>query len=451
MSAVPCDSDAPGADSDVLVIGGGPGGSTIAALLKKKGWRVVLCEKDRHPRFHIGESLLPMNLPLFERLGVLEQVRDLGILKYGADFSSDSHPNKHQAIYFSQALDKQHSHAFQVRRSEFDHLLLKNCATSGVLVHEGVTVKDVNFRPGSTHLVCSADESGNERVWETRFVVDASGRDTLLARKLGVKRKNNEHQSAALFGHFHGVTRNAGKDAGNISIYWFKHGWFWMIPLRDDVVSVGAVCWPDYLKTRRSSIEEFMWDTIKLCPGVHERMQEATLVGPARATGNYSYQATRMYGDGYLLVGDAFAFVDPVFSTGVYLAMHSATLGVEAVDAQLKQAPSAKRLMGQFDQRVRRGLKLYSWFIYRFTSPVIHNLFMSPRNVFRMQEAIISVLAGDVFRKTPIALPLALFKAVYFVTLAANFARAWAAYRYRRRNVDAKVSFTGGGTDGESL
>ncbi len=429
--------------ADALVIGGGPGGSTIATLLRRKGWQVVLCEKDRHPRFHIGESLLPLNLPIFQQLGVLDQVRDIGVVKYGAEFSANGPANEAETIYFADALDKKHPYAFQVKRSEFDHLLLNNSAKQGVIVHEGMTIKDVIFGSGPTHLVRGIDERGARHEWETRFVVDATGRDTFLAGKLGLRQKNKVHQSAAVFGHFNSVSRRSGKNEGNISIYWFQHGWFWMIPLREDTVSVGAVCWPEYLKTRRKDLDAFLWDTIALCPGVTERMRRAQLVGKARAAGNFSYRAKRMYGKGYVLVGDAFAFVDPVFSSGVYLAMNSATAGAQAVDAALRDLPCADRLMREFDHEVRRGLAMFSWFIYRFTSPVMQELFMAPRKLLRMKEAVISVLSGDVFRNRKVQLPIALFRGVYYLTWAMNWGRSWSAYRRRRLNARMTLSDDG--------
>lgn len=421
--------------SDVLVVGGGPAGTTIATELARKGRSVVLLEQDHHPRFHIGESLLPMNLPVLDRMGVLEQVRGIGVTKYGVEFCPGDRQWTPQAIYFDEALDKTHPYAFQVRRSEFDELLFRNCVANGVRAYEGVKVRNIDFRTGKTHLVHATDDDGNQNTWEARFVVDASGRDTFLSRKAGLKQKNRRHQSAAIFGHFANVVRRQGKDEGNISIYWFEHGWFWMIPLRQSVMSVGAVCWPEYLKTRRLSPEEFLWQTIRLCPQVAERMQDACLQGMARATGNYSYTSQRMYGDGYILVGDAFAFIDPVFSTGVYLAMNSAVLGAEAVDADLRDPSSSRPAFERFDREVRRGIGTVSWFIYRFTAPAMQRLFMAPHNVFRVRQAIISMLAGDLFRDTPIGAPLAAFKSLYYITAAANFSRSCASYARRKRNV----------------
>jgi len=425
---------------DVLVIGGGPAGSTIGALLAEKGWNVVLLEKDRHPRFHIGESLLPMNLPILERLGVLEAVHEIGMIKHAAEFVSDTYDGRLQSFRFKDALDQRSPYAFEVRRSEFDHLLLKNSAAKGVIVHEGLRVRDVEFVPGGPSIVTAMDRENIPSQWETRFVVDASGRDTLLAQRLGWKKKNKKHNSAAIFGHFRNVIRRPGEDAGNITIHWFQHGWFWMIPLRDRTMSVGAVCWPDYLKTRDCPLEEFLWQTIRLSPGVYERMRDAEIDGVARATGNYSYRSERLHREGCLLVGDAGAFIDPVFSSGVYLAMNSACLGAEAVDASLRDPTSENRLMRDYERTIRRGLATFSWFIYRFTSPVMHRMFMNPTRKWQLQQAVISVLAGDIFAKTPLRRPLLIFKVIYYTYSLTNIRHVWSAYRNRSKGMRQKFA-----------
>lgn len=428
---------------DVLVVGGGPAGSTVSSLLAGKGHRVVLLEKDRHPRFHIGESLLPMNLPIFERLGVLDEVRGIGVYKPGIEMFSRREPGKSQSFYFDKASGPPFGYAFQVRRSEFDHLLLRNAARRGVEVHEGVRVGDVDLRSGGTTLVRARDEAGEERAWACRFLVDASGRNALLSTRLGLKRKNEKHNSAAVFGHFRKVPRSEGPDGGNIRLFWFEHGWFWVIPLNDGVTSVGAVCWPDYLKSRDTDLETFLRRTIALCPALEPLMREAELDGPARATGNYSYRSTRMWGDGYLLVGDAYAFVDPVFSSGVYLAMNSAVEAAEAVHASLVLGRPAKAELRRFERRVKTGLRTWSWFIYRFTTPAIQTLFMAPRNTFGMEGRIVSLLAGDVFGRRPLADPIRLFKAIYYVTSVFDALRSWTSWRRRRRNVRLTLADSG--------
>ncbi len=419
---------------DVLVIGGGPAGSTIATLLARRGRRVVVIEKDRHPRFHIGESLLPLNLPLFEQLGVKDAVERIGMVKYGAQFNSVEH-GKSLTYDFGTALDPAWPYAYQVRRSEFDHLLLKHCAANGAQVHEGTRVTEVDFGPSEAVHVATRDEDGATRRWHAQFLVDASGRDTFLANKLDLKRKNASHNSAALFGHFTGARRLAGREEGNISMFWFQHGWFWFIPLKDGTTSVGAVCWPYYMKSRQTDPTTFFLDTIALSPGLAERLRDAELTGPATATGNYSYYCDRMAGDRYIMVGDAYGFIDPVFSSGVYLAMNSAFLGADVVDGCLRDPRAAPRLYREFDRTVRRGLGTFSWMIYRMTSPAMRNLIMGPKNVLGVVSGTVSFLAGDVFRNGPVRWRLYFFRALYYAfslaTLPANL-RAW---RRRKRAI----------------
>ena len=425
-------------DCDVLVVGGGPAGSTAAALLAGKGHRVVLLEKDHHPRFHIGESLLPCNLPLLERLGVLEEVERVGMLKYGAEFVSPYHGNA-VTFDFANAWDKTQPYAFQVRRSEFDHILIRNAAAKGATVVEGCRVTDVDIQGSEGTTVTARQEDGTIRTLRTRFLVDASGRDTLLASRFGIKRRNVKHNSAAMFGHFTGAKRLPGKAEGNITVFWFDHGWFWFIPLADGTTSVGAVCWPYYFKTRKTDQTRFFLDTVALCPALAERLEGAELTGPVTGTGNFSYQADRMSGPGYVMLGDAFAFIDPVFSTGVYLAMTSAFEGAEAVDACLREPARQEQVLKRFERTARQGIGTFSWYIYRVTTPALRNLFMGPRNVFRVEEALLSLLAGDVFRPSPIKARLKIFKAIYYMNALLDFKRNYMAWRKRRQNVRTPV------------
>jgi flavin-dependent dehydrogenase len=398
---------------DVLVVGGGPAGSTIATLLAQRGHDVVLLEKDRHPRFHIGESLLPLNLPLFERLGIAGDIKQIGMTKWGVDFVSPVH-DRTVTFDFADAWDKSLPYSFQVRRSEFDHILLKNAAAKGARVTEGVRVTELNLGHTEMVAVTARTDSNEEQHWQARFLVDASGRDTLLANKLGLKDRNRRHASAAVYGHFTGALRQTGRAEGNISIFWFDHGWIWFIPLADGTTSIGAVCPPDYLKTRKTDVTTFFRQTIAQSPKLMQRLAAATLVGPATATGNYAYKSRGMAGRNYLMVGDAYAFIDPVFSTGVYLAMHSAFRAADTVAAVLRDPRGAPRALARFDSDVQRGLNRFSWFIYRMNRPALRDLFMNPRNVLRLQEAMLSLLSGDVFRPSPVHRRLTIFKAIYY-------------------------------------
>jgi flavin-dependent dehydrogenase len=265
--------------------------------------------------------------------------------------------------------------------------------------------------------------------------VDASGRDTLLGRKFGLKRRNPRHNSSALYAHFTGVARHPGRDEGNITIFWFDHGWFWLIPLADGVTSIGAVVWPHYLKSRAKPLRDFFLDTIAMCPALARRLAGASLVSGVEATGNFSYDCQRTYGANYLLIGDAFAFIDPVFSSGVMLAMQGGFVGADTVDTCLRQPDRSAAALRHFDKMTRRGPREFSWFIYRVTNPTMRDMFMGPRNILRVKEALLSMLAGDIFGKTPIWGSLWVFKAIFYITSALNFRRSLHAMRMRKANI----------------
>jgi len=439
---------------DVIVIGGGPAGSTVAALLADKGHDVVMFEKAQHPRFHIGESLLPMNMPLFDRLGVRKEVEAIGITKHGAEFVSPWHDHTSRFL-FAEAMDKSFPYAVHVRRSEFDELLFRHATKRGARTFEGYRVTHADMEAGKggdgRALVKVKSDDGTETEWRPRFVIDASGRDTLLSNQFDVKQRNRRHASAALFGHFSNAYRTPGAWEGSITLFWFDHGWFWYIPLLDGTTSVGAVAHPGYFKDNRkgASLNDFLMQTIALAPKLAERLKDATLLEPATTTGNYAYDSKICRGEKFVMIGDAYAFVDPMFSSGVYLAMNSAFESAVAVDHWLKgEMPMAEKQFRRLEKMMKHGPKMFSWFIYRITSPAIRKIFMQPRNVWRMQEALLSILAGDLFRNTPVWPRLMGFKFIYYCSCISILPQAIKTWAWRRRNVAMAAQESGGRASG---
>jgi flavin-dependent dehydrogenase len=332
-----------------------------------------------------------------------------------------------------------------VWRQDFDQMLFEHARACGALAREGHEVIELEQRGArATQLGVRTDDGGSYRL-QARYLIDASGRDSFVAGKRKLRRKNPLHQSAAIFGHFRGARARSGADAGNISMYRFEHGWMWMIPLPEGVMSVGAVCWPDYLRQRRGRTVEFLMETLQRNAALWNRMQGAELIGnEVRVTGNYSYDAARIGGPGWVLIGDAFAFVDPVFSSGVFLAMTSAEQAAELVDTALREPARERALLRRMERRQRRGLRRFGFFIYRFNEPVMRDMFRHPRNIFRLEQSVISMLAGDLFDTPQVLWRLQLFKVIYALAALGNWRRWRAGHSYRL--AQARAEFTGGTT-----
>ena len=382
---------------DVLVVGGGPAGSTIAALLAQRGKHVVLLEKDRFPRFHIGESLLPLNLPLFDRLGVAADVKRIGVHKPGAEVICDER-DAATTFRFADNPRLGIGHSYHVRRADFDKLLLDNSRRLGATVLEGTRVTKIDFSSADRTMVMATGQDGASSLWLPRYLVDASGRDTLLASRLGLKRIDKRNNTAALFGHFRNVLPRKGEAEGMITMHLFEHGWFWMIPLPGDVMSVGVVGTQAFFRSKKSDLGSFFADAVAASPSVAERMTNAEPIGPLTTAANYSYYSRHCAGDGYILIGDAASFIDPLFSSGVMMAMSGAAFAADVVDAWLGDRKLGERLGREYERKVRRGLKSLSWLICRINHPVLRDIFMSRIDLLNTRNELLAILAGDFYQ-----------------------------------------------------
>jgi geranylgeranyl reductase family protein len=379
---------------DVVVIGGGPAGSTAATLLKQRGFDVLLLERERFPRFQIGESLLPYNNDLLDRLGVTPRLEEGEFHpKYGAEFvTSDGKISF--TFRFDRNLPAEYHRTFQVRRSEFDLLLLRNAAEQGVEVREETSVASVQLDDPKRAAV----QLANGETIDARFVVDASGYGSIVGQKFGRKSEIEALKKVAFFAHYRNVPRDSGRDAGNTIIVVLRDAWFWLIPVTADVMSVGLVVERDHFVKCGLQPEQILDRTICETPWMAERMHDAERVTQVYARKDFSYAMQKMVGPNFALVGDAAGFIDPIFSTGVFLAMKGADVAATAVEQRLRGG--SMRLLRKYERSINGALNRYFRFIENFYRREFLEVFMQPQNKFGLLQAIVGVLAGNIFTKS---------------------------------------------------
>jgi flavin-dependent dehydrogenase len=352
------DRNNPSPEPRVVVIGGGPAGSTVSTLIAQRGIPVRLFERERFPRFHIGESLIPETYWVLRRLGMLEKMKQSRFVKkHSVQFVSAS-GRLSEPFYFVDHKPHESSQTWQVLRSEFDKLMLDNAREHGVDVREGVRVLDVLFEGDRAVGVRVQEEDGTQREVRADVVVDASGQSSMIISRLGLREWDPVLKKAALWTYFEGARRGGGRDEGATLVIQTpgKTGWFWYIPLHDNVVSVGIVASYDYLfKNREDRDHEAIYqEEVDRCPAVKERIAPGRRVAPFRAAKEYSYRSSQAAGDGWVVVGDAFGFLDPLYSSGVLLALKSGELAADAVvDALAVGDTSAARLGCWHDEFVQ--------------------------------------------------------------------------------------------------
>lgn len=383
---------------DVVVIGGGPAGSTVSTLIADSGRRVGLFERERFPRFHIGESLIPETYWVLKRIGMLEKMqRSHFVKKYSVQFVNGS--GKLSApFYFWDNKPHECSQTWQVVRSEFDQMLLVNAREHGVEAYEGVHVLDVLFEGDRAVGVTIKDTDGVRREIRAQVVVDASGQAALLQNRFKLRVWDPILNKGAIWTYWQGAYRDTGRDEGATMVLQTqnRNGWFWYIPQHDDTVSVGVVSPFDYLfKGRGTNHEKTYLEEVDRCPAVKQRISGATRATGYFVTRDYSYRSTSVAGNGWVLVGDAFGFLDPLYSSGVLLALKSGELAAEAIIAGLERRDVSERQLGRWGAGFNEGVDRMRRLVCEFYDGFSFGEFV--RKYPQLRGTITDLLIGDLF------------------------------------------------------
>ncbi|MBI4717592.1 MAG: tryptophan 7-halogenase [Planctomycetes bacterium] len=385
-------------DYDSIVIGGGPAGATVSTLLARQGRRVLLLEKSQFPRHHIGESLMPHTYWTFQRLGMLEKLKASHFpRKESVQFVSAT-GKESQPFYFFDRDPNEWSITWQVHRGEFDRMMLDNARENGVDVREGVAVKEVLFDGSRARGVrARVDETWME--WHAPVTIDATGNIALISRQLNLRYPDARLKHAAIYAYWKGAYRDEGRNAGATIVAYTpdNNGWFWFIPLPDDITSVGVVAPPSYLCTARgddplATLEE----EIANCPAAARRLTSATRVSHAYVTSDFSYRSRRVAGDGWLMVGDAFGFLDPIYSSGVMLALKSGEFAADAVHEALAAGDFSAEQLGGWAAQHAAGIQRVRQLVYAFYDKRF-SFGEFIREYPQFHNDVVRVLIGDVF------------------------------------------------------
>lgn len=379
---------------DALIIGGGPGGSTAASYLAKAGRRVIVIEKEHFPRFHIGESLLPYNRRIFDEIGVLPKLEASGVVrKFGAQFHLGN-GSKALSLCFRNGRFTREPMAYQVERSAFDHLLLQHAAGLGADVREGWTVLRSQTDKDGAEVEARSD-TGATKILRGKFLIDASGRGNFTGNQEGIREIDPHLKKVSIFGHFAGVKLDCGEKAGDTVIIRLEDKWFWVIPLSTQKVSVGVVMDREELQASSGTPAEIFDRIWKSSLPLRQRMGEARLIGKIHTTSDFSYKNRTFVGPRLLRIGDAAGFMDPIFSSGVFLACFSAKLAAELVDRAIRKGNDGAAQMRRYEKEVSRAMEFYWDMVMGFYTQPFMEMFMSPRNKFSLPSAITAVLAGE--------------------------------------------------------
>ena len=384
-------------DYDVVVIGGGPAGSTTSTLIAQQGLRVGLFERERFPRFHIGESLIPETYWVLKRLNMLPKMRRSHFVKkYSVQFVNAS--GKLSApFYFWDNKPHECSQTWQVVRSEFDQMMLENAREHGVDAHEGVHVLDVLFDGDRAVGVRIQDASGARREVRAKVVVDASGQAAMLQNRFKLRLWDPVLNKGAIWTYCEGAYRDTGRDEGATMVLQTrnKNGWFWYIPLHDNIVSVGVVAPFDYLFKGRKNHEQTYQEEVDDCSAVKERVSSARRVTGHFLTRDYSYRAKAVAGDGWVLVGDAFGFLDPLYSSGVLLALRSGEMAADAIVDGLSKGDTSAAQLGRWGTGFNEGVDRMRRLVCEYYDGFSFGNFV--RHYPELRNTVTDLLIGDLF------------------------------------------------------
>lgn len=387
---------------DVIVMGGGPAGSSVAGILAREGRQVVLFEKEIFPRHHIGESLMTDTYWTFRRLGLLEKLKESPFVrKYSVQFANAA-GKESRPFYFFEAVHHESAVTWQVTRSEFDHLLLNHAAEQGATVHQGVLVKQVLFEGDRAVGVEVQMSDGTREKFYANVVVDATGQTALLSNKFRWRVRDPKLKKAVLYSYFKGAHREPDLNGGATLVLRTEHGsngWFWYIPLENDITSVGIVADPEYLlKGRGQDLAKIFQEEIDKCEPCRKRVAEGTRVDKIYSILDYSYRSKQNAGNGFILIGDAYGFLDPIYSSGVLLALKMAELAADAIHDCFNHDDFSAARLGQYQAKLDRGIESMRKLVYAF-----YNEGFSFAGFLRKypeeRTHIINLLIGDVFRE----------------------------------------------------